>query len=209
MAVAPGIGVHEVVEQAHRLIDCEDGVAHIADGIAVPLRPMIGVIGVAPEGAPVATASPGAHGGNMDTRLIGAGALLYLPVAHAGALFAAGDLHAAMGDGEICGTGVEVGGSITVRLDVRRDLSIEAPVLECGDLVVTIASAETLDAAAEAATRHMARLLMDRLGLSLEVATMLMSAGGDLQVSQIVDPLRTARFALPRSVVAGLGDEFL
>ena len=134
----------------------------------------------------------------MDTRLIGAGTVLYLPVAHEGALFAAGDLHAAMGDGEICGTGVEVCGSITVRLDVRRDLRIEEPVLETPDAWVTIASAETLDAAAEAATRHMARLLTERLGLSLEVATMLMSAGGDLQVSQIVDPLRTARFALPK-----------
>ena len=181
--------------------------ARIADGIAVPLRPMIGVIGVAPAGAPVATASPGAHGGNMDTRLIGEGAVLYLPVAHEGALLAAGDLHAAMGDGEICGTGVEDCGSVTLRLDVRRDLRSRSPVLETPELVATIASAETLDAAAEAATRDMARLLTERLGISLEVATMLMSAGGDLQVSQVVDPLRTARFALPKGVVAGLGDE--
>jgi len=211
MAVAPGIGVHgaEISEQMHRLVPIEDGVARIAEGISVPLRPMIGVIGVAPPGAPVSTASPGAHGGNMDTRLIGEGAVLYLPVAHEGALFAAGDLHAAMGDGEICGTGVEVAGGITVRLDVRRDLPIVEPVLETRDLVVTIASAETLDEAAEAATRHMARLLTDRLGLSLEVATMVMSAGGDVQVSQIVDPLRTARFALPKAVIAGLGGELL
>ena len=170
---------------------------------------MIGVIGVAPAGAPVSTAVPGAHGGNMDTRLIGAGTVVYLPIAHEGALFAAGDLHAAMGDGEICGTGVEVSGSITLRLDVRSDLRIEEPVLETTDLVVTIASAETLDAAAEAATRYMAALLTQRLGLSLEVATMLMSAGGDLQVSQVVDPLRTARFALPKAIIAGLGDELL
>jgi amidase len=114
-----------------------------------------------------------------------------------------------MGDGEICGTGVEVSGAITLRLDVRSDLRIEEPVLDTPDQVVTIASAETLDAAADAATRHMAALLTERLGLSLEVATMLMSAGGDLQVSQIVDPLRTARFALPKAIIAGLGDELL
>jgi len=211
MAVAPGIGVHgaEILKQEHRVVAIEGETVQIAEGIAVPLRPMIGVIGVAPAGAPVSTASPGAHGGNLDTRLVGEGAVLYLPIAHEGALFAAGDLHAAMGDGEICGTGVEVGGGITVRLDVRRDLRIEAPVLESGDLVVTIASAETLDEAAEAATSHMTRLLTDSLGIPLEVATMLMSAGGDLQVSQIVDPLRTARFALPKSAVAGLGGELL
>ncbi len=211
MAVAPGFGVlgQEFPEQLHRIIPIEDGAARIADGVVVPLRPMVGVIGVAPAGAPVPTASPGAHGGNMDTRLIGAGTVVYLPVAHEGALFAAGDLHAAMGDGEICGTGVEVSGSIALRLDVRSDLRITEPVLETRDLVVTIASAETLDAAAETATRHMAALLTSRLGVSLEVATMLMSAGGDLQVSQIVDPLRTARFALPKSVVSGLGRELL
>jgi amidase len=211
MAVAPGFGVlgDEFPEQVHRIVPIEDGAARIADGVVVPLRPMIGVIGVAPAGAPESTASPGAHGGNMDTRLIGAGAVVYLPVAREGALFAAGDLHAAMGDGEICGTGVEVSGSITLRLDVRSDLQIEEPVLETLDLVATIASAATLDAAAEAATRHMAALLTQRLGISLEVATMLMSAGGDLQISQIVDPLRTARFTLPKAIIAGLGDELL
>jgi len=211
MAVAPGFGVHgaEFTEQVHRIVPIEDGTARIADGLAVPLRPMIGLIGVAPGGDPVPTASPGSHGGNMDTRLIGEGTVVYLPVAREGALFAVGDLHAAMGDGEICGTGVEVRGMVTVWLDVRRDLTIEEPVLETRDHVVTIASAETLDAAAEAATRHMTALLTDRLGLSLDIATMLMSAGGDLQVSQIVDPLRTARFALPKAAISGLGGELL
>ena len=211
MAVAPGFGVlaEGFSEQVSRIVPLVDGAARIADGVAVPLRPMIGVIGVAPAGGPVPTASPGAHGGNMDTRLIAAGAVLYLPVAHTGALFAAGDLHAAMGDGEICGTGVEVAGSLTLRLDVRRDLEIAGPVVDTPELVATIASAETLDAAADAATRHMAALLTDRLGLTLEVATMLMSAGGELQVSQIVDPLRTARFALPKACFAGLGADLV
>jgi amidase len=208
MAVAPGFGVlaAELPEQLHRIVPIEDGLARIADGVAVPTCPMIGVIGVAPAGAPVPTASPGAHGGNMDTKLIGEGAVLNLPVAHDGALFAMGDLHAAMGDGEICGTGVETAGVITLRLDVRRDLVITDPLLETPELVATIASAETLDAAAEKATRAMAGLLTERLGLSLEVATMLMSAGGDLQVSQVVDPLRTARFVLPKRLIAELGD---
>jgi amidase len=208
MAVAPDFGVlgSEFPGIAHRIVPIEGGTARIAVGVAVPLRPMIGVIGVAPSGAPVANSTPGAHGGNLDTRLIGPGTVVHLPVARDGALLAVGDLHAAMGDGEICGTGVEVGGTVTLRLDVRRDLRIEEPVLETPDAWATVASAETLDAAAEAATRHMAALLTDRLGLSLELATMLMSAGGDLQVSQIVDPLRTARFVLPRGVISALGE---
>lgn len=211
MAVGPGFGVlaDGFSEQISRIVPIGEGTAQIAAGIRVPLRPMIGVIGVAPVGAPVPTASPGAHGGNMDTRLIAAGAVLYLPVAHEGALFAAGDLHAAMGDGEICGTGVEVAGRITVRLDLRRDLEIASPVVETPTQVVAIASAETLDAAAAAATRDMAALLTTRLDLTPEVAAMLMSAGGDLQVSQIVDPLCTARFALPKAAFAGLGADLV
>lgn len=211
MAVAPSFGVlaAEVSEQAHRIVPIGAEGARIAEGVTVPLRPMIGVIGVAPAGEPVSTASPGAHGGNMDTSLIGAGAVVYLPVAREGGLLAAGDLHAAMGDGEICGAGVEVAGAVTLRLDVRRDLKIVNPVVETPDVVATIASATTLDEAAETATRDMAGLLTSRLGLDLEVATMLMSAGGDLQISQIVDPLRTARFALPKRVIAGLGEDLV
>ena len=109
--------------------------------------------------------SPGAHGGNMDTRIIGEGATVYFPVFVPGALLAAGDLHAAMGDGEICGTGVEIQGSIQLTVEVRRDLTLHEPVVETDDVVAAIASAETLDAAAEQATRHMAELLQVRLGL--------------------------------------------
>ncbi len=178
-------------------------------GADVPVRPMIGVIGVAPVGDPVPCGSPGSHGGNMDTRLIGEGATLYLPVSAPGALLAAGDLHAAMGDGEICGTGIEVAGAITMVVDVRRDLAIVNPVLETAEVVATIASAETLDEAAELATRDMADLVMRRLELSAADATMLMSAAGQLQVSQVVDPLKTARFAMAKTVIAAYGRDLV
>jgi amidase len=110
-----------------------------------------------------------------------------------------------MGDGEICGTGVEVAGHVTLKVDVRRDLALVNPVVETAEVVATIASAETLDEAADLATGDMADLLCGRPGLSAADATMLMSVAGELQVSQVVDPLKTARFALPKSVLAGLG----
>jgi amidase len=192
-----------------RIVPIVGGRARLADGVEVPVRAMIGVIGIAPAGEPVSTGTPGSHGGNLDTKLIGEGATVYLPVSVDGALLAAGDLHAAMGDGEICGTGVEVAGSVTLRVTVRRDLALEDPVVATPDVVATVASAPSLDAAAEAATRDMADLLQGRLGLSPADATMLMSVAGDLQVSQIVDPLRTARFALPVSILAQYGRPLL
>jgi amidase len=210
MAVSDDFGVlHERFEgMSFAMIPIEGGSATVA-GTSVPVHPMIGVIGVAPEGDPVSCGSPGSHGGNMDTRLIGQGATLYLPVFVPGALLAAGDLHAAMGDGEICGTGVEVAGSIQVRVDLRRDLELANPVVETAEVVATIGSAETLDEAAEIATRDMAGLLTGRLGLSDGDATMLMSAAGQLQVSQVVDPLKTARFAMPKEILARFGLDLL
>jgi amidase len=85
---------------------------------------------------------------------------------------------------------------VALDVDVRRDLRLGDPLLEDSERVATIASALTLDEAAESATRVMAELLSGRLGLSLPDAVMLMSAVGSLEVSQIVDPLRTARFVM-------------
>jgi len=203
MAVSDGFGVlsHHFKGMAFQMVQLENGTARVS-GCAVPVQPMIGVIGVAPAGAGVPCGSPGSHGGNMDTRLIGAGATLYLPVFVPGALLAAGDLHAAMGDGEICGTGVEVAGRITLRVELRKDISLTNPVVETAQVIATIASAVSLDEAGEMAVRDMADLLMGHLGLSPADATMLMSAAGHLQVSQVVDPLKTARFAMPKTIVS-------
>ena len=203
MAVSAGFGVlrRHFSGTSFRMVPLQDGEALLPGGARVSLRPMIGVIGVAPDGGPVPCGSPGSHGGNMDTRLIGESATVYLPVATAGALLAAGDLHAAMGDGEICGTGVEVAGRITLRVDVRRDLDLVNPLVETAEVVAAIASAVTLDEAADLATRDMADLLCARLGLSMGDATMLMSAAGQLHVSQVVDPLKTARFEMSKAVL--------
>ena len=142
----------------------------------------------------------------MDTRIIGEGATVYFPVSAPGALLSAGDLHAAMAcTREICGTGVEIQGSIQLTVDVRRDLELSEPVVETDDVVAAVASAETLDEAAEQATRHMADLLMARLGLTATQAATLMSAAGQLQVSQIVDPLKTARFSMSKELLAPSG----
>jgi amidase len=104
-----------------------------------------------------------------------------------------------MGDGEVAVTGVEVAGAVTLQLGVRRDLKLTDPLLENADLVATIASASTLDEAATMATTAMADLLHARLGMGLADAVMLMSAVGEVRISQMVDPLRTVRFEMPKA----------
>src|SRR5699024_2115848 len=89
-------------------------------GIKIPVRPMIGTIGVAPSKEPVSTLYPGDHGGNMDLNEIHIGSIVYLPVFVRGALLSLGDIHASMGDGEVTGTGVEIGATIHTQIELIK-----------------------------------------------------------------------------------------
>ena len=175
------------------------------DKVRLPLDPMIGVIGVAPAGEPVNCGTPSTHGGNMDTTQIGAGAALYFPVAVDGALFGCGDMHAAMGDGEISVSGAEVAGYATVTLTALPDLHLVDPLIENGTHLGIIASAESLDAAADRAVHEMVDLLHDRTGIDEAELVMLLSLVADVQVCQMVDPQKTVRFMVPKYVLESLG----
>ncbi len=205
MCVAPGAGVlgDGITAAEARMIPVKDNMIIFNDKIKLPLKKMIGVIGVAPEGDDVLNGTPGCHGGNMDTKVIKEGASLYLPVFRTGALFGLGDLHAAMGDGEVCVSGVEICGKVTVKLSVIKGKTIKNPIVEDSAHIYTIASAPSMEVAAKECTGDMAALLTEKTGLSLAEATMLMSAAGNLQFSQVVDPLVTLRFAMPKSVLEG------
>jgi amidase len=203
MVVGPELGVmgHRLKDFEVKIIPVKDGQAIFNEKISLPLNPMIGVIGVAPEGDPVNNGTPGAHGGNMDTKLITTGATLYFPVFQEGALFALGDLHAAMGDGEISVSGIEIPAKVKVTLEVIKGHSLNYPVLENEEGVATLVSKKLLDDAANVAVEEMIDLLQPQTDLSLAEFTMLMSAAGQAQISQIVDPLKTARFFVPRSIL--------
>ncbi len=105
-------------------IDVEAGTAGLSTlaappgSLSIPLAPMVGCFGVAPpDGQTIATTTSGQYGGNMDYPGFTAGATVYLPVFVQGALFFIGDGHAAQGDGEIVGTGIET--SFDVQFTVR------------------------------------------------------------------------------------------
>ena len=202
MVTAPNLGV--IGEELHApevsLVPIEHGKARLAGNVEVPLRPMIGVIGVAPALDAISCGTPDGHGGNMDCKEIVEGSTLWLPVNVPGALFALGDLHAAMGDGEVSVCGLEITGEVTVELSVIKNRKLPLPMLENSNTLYTIASDLTLDEAANLATRNMAHFIVDNSALTLSEAINLLSIAGDLQVCQVVDPLKTCRFALPKSV---------
>lgn len=173
--------------------------------LRIPLRPMIGVIGVAPEGDPINCGTPGSHGGNMDNTAITAGATLYFPVFADGALFGCGDMHAVMGDGEISVSGAEAAGWATVTLTAMPELKLVDPLIENATHFGVIASAETLDAAADRAVHEMVDLICDRTAEDPDKVVMLLSLVGDVQVCQMVDPEKTVRFMVPKYVLDALG----
>ncbi|MDY5251290.1 MAG: acetamidase/formamidase family protein [Erysipelotrichaceae bacterium] len=172
--------------------------------ILLPLRPMIGVIGNAPANGSIPCGTPGSHGGNMDNLKITKGSTLYLPIYQEGAYFALGDVHATMGDGEIMVSGIECNAQVSVRLSIIKDHPLTDPMLEDADHVYTIASDEDIEKAIYRACKAMNEIICQKLNYDLNDAGMLMSACGDLQFCQVVDPKRTVRFAMPKKIITSL-----
>lgn len=177
----------------------KDGSIPYGKSIKLPLRTMIGTIGVAPLEA-ITTLSSGIHGGNLDTTDIRAGSKVYLPVLVEGALFGVGDVHATMGDGEVCGTGIECGAEVTIRLELMKDFMVPRPRIETEDEIMSIASAEGLEAAISIALQDMVNWLKEDKQLSAEEAYVLISIAGDVRIGQIVDPAVTVRVAVPKNI---------
>lgn len=204
-AVVPNEGVlgDKVTKPIIRVLDIEDKYA-IFQGVKIPIKPMVGVIGVAPsedDGA-WATDSPWKHGGNMDTKDIKAGSTLYFPVNQEGALLALGDCHAVMGDGEICFTGLEVPAEVILEIDLIKDKSLNWPLLETEDSTMMIASGDTLDDAVYEATNQAVDCLQKSFEMDWEDAYMLASLTVDLKISQVVDPKMTVRAVIPKHIVS-------
>jgi len=176
-----------------------DGTFHFNDHVHIGLKPMIGTIGVAPP-EPITTLSSGTHGGNLDTTDIRIGSKVYLPVFVEGALFGVGDVHARMGDGEVCGTGIECAAEVIIRLGLLSGYTIPRPRIETPQELMTVASAEGLEAAIRLALQDMVDWLGQEKYLSPEDAYMLVSIAGDVRIGQVVDPAVTVRVALPKEI---------
>lgn len=193
-----------VKEESIKRLKVHDGVVYFNDKIHFPIKPMIGVIGVAPKEGGVNCGTPDHHGGNMDNTRITEGATLYFPVFHKGGLLALGDAHAAMGDGEVMVSGVEIAAEVKLRVSVVKDVKIETPMLENETLCGVIYSDEDIEKAVFHSVRILNEIVQKKLDLSLNDAGMLLSAVGELKFCQVVDPKRTVMMCIPKEVMSGL-----
>ena len=158
------------VELRVKKVKIRDGFAEF-NGVKFPIDPMIGVIGTAPAGEGIMCGSPGLHGGNMDSKLIRKGAKVYFPVHVPGALLQMGDLHAAMGDAELCGTGIEIPGEIIVKTSLIKDFQLNMPVTETATHWWVNACAMDYEETLKIASEELCRLLMGiRMPVVLSIA---------------------------------------
>ncbi len=200
----PGFGqlIEEVNSPVTRLFRVEDGWIQMNDHVRFPARPMVGVVGVATDGETLGNGLAGRHGGNLDDHLHGKGARMYFPVRQPGGMFAVGDMHASMGDGEICFTGVEIAGEVDIRFDVLKGKQGTWPVTELADRWVPHATADDYDDALKLVSEEAARLLVDEWGFTIEDAFIFLSVACDAGVAQACKPApgfgTIARFAIPK-----------
>ena len=173
-------------------------------GIRFPLRPSLGAIGVAPSEGSVPSIWPGDHGGNMDTKYVCAGSTVFFPVFHPGALLVMGDCHQIQGDGELCGVAPETDAEVTLYVDVLKGKTIRRPRILTATRFMTLASAETIEAAVKIAVRDAIDLLVEEKGLSEDEAYLLITVKADIEICQVVDPLMTVRVAMDRAFFEGL-----
>src|SRR5438270_4322646 len=201
----PGFGqlIDHVASPVTRLFDVRDGEIRMNDRVRFPAKPMVGVVGVATDGEELSNGLAGRHGGNLDDHFHGKGARIFFPVRQPGAMFAVGDMHASMGDGEICFTGVEIAGEVDVRFDVLKGKQARWPVTELADRWLPHATAYDFADALQLVSEEAARLLVDEHGFSMEDAFIFLSVACDAGVAQACTPApggfgTTARFPIPQ-----------
>ncbi len=160
--------------------------------LVVRINPMLGCFGVAPAGGQaISCATSGPFGGNMDFNGFVEGVTVYLPVAEPGALFFLGDGHAAQGDGEIVGTGIEISMNVRFRLDLHKGWAINWPRAIDTDRIMTVGNARPLGQALQHATTEMLRWLTGELALPAAFAHALLGQCVRYHIGNVYDPAYT------------------
>jgi acetamidase/formamidase len=193
--IIPGFGyIHEdYPDPWTRIVPIKDGYAIFSDKVKIPIDPFPGTIIVAPPEGSHGTLIPKEYGGNMDSKACRVGTIVYLPVFVKGALFGVGDVHAVQGDGEVCGTAVEIDADVTIKLVVNKKKKIKRPHYETKE-------GETTDDAAKIALRDMIDWLVAEKNLTREEAYALCSCTVDMRISQLVDVTPGIRAVLPKNI---------
>ncbi|WP_404712767.1 acetamidase/formamidase family protein [Sphingomonas sp. MMS24-J13] len=188
-------------------LDRTQMVAHFAPGITIPLHPFFGSMGIAPppDFGRYDSTAPTIIGGNMDNKDLIAGSTLYLPVHVPGALFEAGDGHAAQGNGEVDITALETSLTGTFRFILHKKGELPGPAYpraETPTHYIAMGFDDDLSNATRKALRNMIDYLVAAKGMNRDDAYMLLSAAGDVAVTELVDRNKGVHVLVPKALFA-------
>jgi amidase len=171
-------------------------------GIELPLRPMLGCLGVAAaQNAAPTSETPGAWGGNMDYVGVETGATVMFPVNVSGALLYMGDAHARMGEGEVVKTGMETSMDVTFTVEIIKNKKAAWPRVENKEEIKAVGSSRDLLAAFQASTAELHRWLMADYGMTDRGAAALMGQAARYEIAQVVDPSFTIVAKMPKQYI--------
>ena len=192
-----------------RITPIKNNIIEFNESIRIPVDAMVGGVGVAPASGTIRTEHIGSHGGNMDNAMMREGATLYLPVEVQGGLLSVGDVHAAMGDGEINCSAIEAAAYVTVTVNLRKGMGskMRYPMLKTDEYFSIVASEKTADEAIDASVDTMAQLMREYSNAAFDDISMLLSAVGSVQICQVCNHLRTVRFLMPWYILDACGFE--
>lgn len=173
----------------------------------VPLRPMLGGLGVAPAPgfAAASTGDSGAFGGNMDYNGIVEGATVYLPVFQPGALLYLGDGHAVQGDGEVTQWALETSLTVEFSVDVLPPAPLATPRIETGDAIATLGQAGSLDEAVKLATAGMVQWLAQAYGLDDRASALVIGTAAEYRIATLAGRNAGVALRLPKSRLRSIG----
>ncbi len=190
-----------------RVVDVSNGVVHWSDRLKLPVKPMAGVIGVAPVHGAVLTVDNGTHGGNLDVQEITTGSTVMLKVEKPGAHFFIGDCHALQGDGEACGMGaIEIGADVTLRVSLEKaPPRLNHPRIETETHICTLGCAKPLEDAMRIAFEEMVYWLKDEWDVPEADGYLLLGQIAEARCTQVVNPKYTYICKVPKAILAYLG----
>ena len=149
----------------------------------------------------ISSGPPGVHTGNLDNKDLIAGTTLYMPVHTAGALFSAGDAHAAQGHGEVDLTAIETGLRGNFQFIVRKDMKLAWPRAETPTHWIVMGLHPNLEEAMKIAVRETIDFITKRFPhLTREEAYMIASVAVDYHVTQVVDGTKGIHGMIPKSI---------
>jgi acetamidase/formamidase len=185
-------------------INRETKTAEVAKGVNIPLNgPFFGTMGLAPDPSMgrISSGPPGVHTGNLDNKDLIAGTTLYMPVHAPGALFSAGDAHAAQGHGEVDLTGVETGMRGKFQFILRKDMKLVWPRAETPTHWIVMGLHPNLEEAMKIAVRETIDFITKRFPhLTREEAYMIASVAVDYHVTQVVDGTKGIHGMIPKTI---------